>query len=124
MAGFGALNFSFVVLIIFNCLVGKKNEFEEYGKPYELTRLNSFTLVNHHRNLSDLSLTAIHSIFCDNRKCKFVPGKPILNEKHKHWLTYLSFQCLLRSGDVSMNPGPIKYPCATCSKAVGKVQAL
>jgi hypothetical protein len=67
---------------------------------------------------NDLNLDIYNVMFYHLKHGRFKPlSIPIeLNSKH-HRLFIIIILC---SGDISLNPGPIKYPCGKCYKPVAK----
>ena len=55
-----------------------------------------------------------------NRKSSFTicKQKAAANYHDVHFRTFYLLQLLIIDGDVEANPGPIKYSCLSCSKAV------
>ena len=54
---------------------------------------------------------------------QYTDSKEIKTMFHTMLCRFLSaFLILLLSGDISTNPGPVKYPCGKCSKPVKRNQ--
>ena len=50
---------------------------------------------------------------------KITSGYPLINSiKNCQTFTKFTFLSLILSGDIALNPGPVKYPCGSCEKPV------
>ena len=124
MAGLTGVKLGFLTTTVVLCLLGHEHRQNQPGSIIEIGCCTSYTVINHHRVGSDLSVSILHSIFSRGSVSIYRFGKPIHNGNHERWLTYLTLQCILRGGDISLYPGPSRCRCIACSKPIGKVQAI
>ena len=55
-----------------------------------------------------------------SKKGHVITAKQVLVLLSRYYMILATVKQIIESGDVSLNPGPVKYPCCMCGKAVAK----